>query len=146
MIYTGYLDFWFKDIPLPARIEKFVDLGITRFDVWCWRSIPLDDIAAECQRLGARLNSTFDEQMGSLADPGDNELTIRSWAESLEMAERYKVDHLFIFSNQIDIIEGREWTLAAIPQCDRGRAVRQPAQPDGKDYAAGRANRGGGLA
>lgn len=110
MIYTGYLDFWFKDIPLPERIEKFVALGITRFDVWCWRSIPLDEIAAECERLGARINSTFDEQMGSLADPGDNELTIRSWAESLEMAERYKVDHLFIFSNQIDIIDGSEWT------------------------------------
>ncbi len=110
MIYTGYLDFWFKDYPLPARVEKFVELGIKRFDVWCWRSIPLDEIYAECRRLGARLNSTFDEQMGSLADPGDNELTVRSWAESLEMAERYAVDHLFIFSNQVDLIDGKEWT------------------------------------
>jgi hydroxypyruvate isomerase len=68
------------------------------------------EIAAECKRFDARINSTFDEAMGSLADPGDNELTLRSWAESLEMAQQYDVDHLFIFSNQVDIIDGKEWT------------------------------------
>lgn len=110
MEFTGYLDFWFTDRPLIERVEPFVQLGIRRFDVWCWRSVPMADLAAECKRLGAVINSTFDEAMGSLADPGDNELTYRSWAESLEMAERYGVEHLFIFSNQIDIINGKEWT------------------------------------
>lgn len=110
MEFTGYLDFWFTDRPLLERVEPFVQLGIRRFDVWCWRSVPMADLAAECQRLGAVINSTFDEEMGSLADPGDNERTYRSWAESLEMAERYGVEHLFIFSNQIDIINGQEWT------------------------------------
>ena len=37
------------------------------------------DIAAECRRLGAVINSTFDEAMGSLADPADNDKTLRSW-------------------------------------------------------------------
>lgn len=110
MIYTGYLDFWFTDRPIVARVEKFVELGIMRYDVWCWRMAPIAELAAECQRLGARLNSTFDEDMGSLADPGDNEKTLRSWAESLEMAVKYEIDHLFIFSNQIDIVDGKEWT------------------------------------
>lgn len=110
MEFTGYLDFWFTDRPLLERIEPFVQLGVRRFDVWCWRSVPMAALAAECKRLGAVINSTFDEAMGSLADPGDNELTYRSWAESLEMAERYGVEHLFIFSNQIDIINGKEWT------------------------------------
>lgn len=110
MEFTGYLDFWFTDRPLIERVEPFVQLGVRRFDVWCWRSVPMADLAAECKRLGAVINSTFDEAMGSLADPGDNELTYRSWAESLEMAERYGVEHLFIFSNQIDIINGKEWT------------------------------------
>jgi hydroxypyruvate isomerase len=110
MIYTGYLDFWFTDLPIVQRIEKFVQLGITRFDVWRWRMAPMAEIAAESQRHGARINSTFDEAMGSLADPADNELTLRSWTESLEMAEQYGVDHLFIFSNQVDIIDGKEWT------------------------------------
>lgn len=110
MEYTGYLDFWFTDRPIVERIAPFVELGITRFDVWCWRSRPMAEIAAECRRLGAVINSTFDEEMGSLADPGDNEQTIRSWAESLEMAEQYGVEHLFIFSNQVDIIDGHEWT------------------------------------
>jgi len=110
MIYTGYLDFWFTDLPIVERVEKFYQLGIERYDVWCWRMAPLAEIYTECQRLGARINSTFDEAMGSLADPGDNELTLRSWAESLEMATEYNVDHLFIFSNQIDITDGAEWT------------------------------------
>jgi hydroxypyruvate isomerase len=110
MEFTGYLDFWFTDLPLVERVEKFMALGIERFDVWCWRSVPMDELAAECRRLGGVINSTFDEEMGSLADPGDNELTLRSWAESLEMAERYGVEHLFIFSNQVDLVNGREWT------------------------------------
>jgi hydroxypyruvate isomerase len=110
MIYTGYLDFWFTDLPLIERVEKFFELGIDRYDVWCWRQVAMADLAAECQQIGARINSTFDDAMGSLADPGDNELTLRSWNESLEMATQYQVDHLFIFSNQIDIVEGKEWT------------------------------------
>jgi hypothetical protein len=84
MEYTGYLDFWFTDRPIVERVEACVNLGLKRFDVWCWRSQPLEEIAAECRRYGAVINSTFDEQMGSLADPADNSLTLRSWAESLE--------------------------------------------------------------
>jgi hydroxypyruvate isomerase len=110
MEFTGYLDFWFKNLPIVERAEKFAQLGIRRLDLWCWRSAPLATLAAECKRLGMLINSTFDEDMGSLADPADNEKTRRTWAESLEMAERYGVEHLFIFSNQIDIVDGREWT------------------------------------
>jgi hydroxypyruvate isomerase len=47
--------------------------------------------------------------MGSLADPGDNEKTLRSWAESIEMAERYNIPCLYIFSNQIESINGTEY-------------------------------------
>ena len=110
MEYTSYLDFWFTDRPIVERVKAFVELGITRLDVWCWRSQPMTDIAAECRRLGAIINSTFDEDMGSLADPADNEKTLCSWAESLEMAERHGVEHLFIFSNQVDIVDGAELT------------------------------------
>ena len=67
MIYTGYLDFWFTDLPIVERVEKFFQLGIDRYDVWCWRMAPIEQIYAECKRLGARINSTFDEAMGSLA-------------------------------------------------------------------------------
>jgi hydroxypyruvate isomerase len=110
MEYTGYLDFWFTDRPIVERVAAFVELGITRFDVWCWRSAPMADIAAECRRLGAVINSTFDEDMGSLADPADNDKTLRSWGESLEMADRYGVEHLFMLSNQVDIVDDAEWT------------------------------------
>ncbi len=110
MQYTGYLDFWFTDVPIVARVEKFLALGIERYDVWCWRSAPIAEIAAECKRVGGVINSTFDEDMGSLADPADNEKTVRTWAESLDMAERYGVAHLFIFSNQVNIVNGEEWT------------------------------------
>jgi hydroxypyruvate isomerase len=110
MEYTGYLDFWFTDRPIVERVEAFAELGITRFDVWSWRNAPMADIAAECRRLGAVINSTFDEDMGSLADPADNEKTLRSWGESLEMAEQHGVEHLFMFSNQVDIVDGAEWT------------------------------------
>jgi len=108
--FTGYMDFWFTDRPMLERVEAFSKMGIKRLDIWCWRSVDWDALTAECKRHGSIINSTFDEAMGSLADPGDNELTYRSWAESLEMAERYGWEHLFIFSNQIDIINGKEWT------------------------------------
>lgn len=110
MEYTGYLDFWFTDRPILERVEAFMALGITRFDVWFWRNTPIAEIAAECQRLGAVINSTFDDDMGSLADPGDNEKTLRSWAESLEIAVKYGIEHLFIFSNQVEVNERGEWT------------------------------------
>lgn len=110
MEYTGYLDFWFTDRPMIERVEPMVKLGIRRVEVWSWRQQPMAELASECHRLGAVLNSVFDDEMGSLADPGDNELTLRSWAESLEMACKYGVEHLFIFSNQVDLIDGRTWT------------------------------------
>lgn len=110
MEYTGYLDFWFTDRPLVARVEAFVALGIRRLDVWCWRQCPMAELAAACKQHGAILNSTFDDAMGSLADPGDNDHSYRAWTESLEMAVRYGVEHLFIFSNQVDLTGGTEWT------------------------------------
>ncbi len=110
MEYTGYLDFWFTDLPMIERVEPMVKLGIRRLDIWSWRQQPIAGLAAECRRLGAVLNSAFDDEMGSLADPGDNELTMQSWAESLEMACQYGVEHLFLFSNQVDLINGQTWT------------------------------------
>ncbi len=110
MEYTGYLDFWFTGRPIVERVEPIVNLGIRRVDAWSWRSQPVAEIAAECRRCGAIFNSVFDDEMGSLADPGDNELVIRSWSESLEMACRYGIEHLYLFSNQVDLIDGRSWT------------------------------------
>ncbi len=110
MEFTGYLDFWFTDVPIVQRVEKFAALSIRRLDVWLWRERPMAELAAECQRCGCVLNSTFDGNMGSLADPGDNEKTLRTWEETLEIAERYNIEHLFIFSNQVEIVNGKEWT------------------------------------
>jgi hydroxypyruvate isomerase len=110
MEFTGYMDFWFTDVPLIERVEHFAALGIRRLDVWSWRSVDMAALAAECRRWGCIINSTFDEAMGSLADPADNDTTIRTWHESLEMAVRHGVEHLFIFSNQVDVADGAEWT------------------------------------
>lgn len=110
MEYTGYLDFWFRDRPIVERVEPMVKLGLRRLDVWFWRQQPMADLAAECRRHGAVLNSAFDDDMGNLVDPGDNELTLRTWHESLEMAVRHGVEHLFLFSNQVDVVNGAPWT------------------------------------
>lgn len=109
MEYTGYLDFWFTDLPLVDRVSAFATLGIKKLNFFFWRQVPLADLAAECKFHGASLYSTFDGEMGSLADPGDNERTVRSWAESLEMAERYNIPVLYIFSNQIEPEGGVEY-------------------------------------
>jgi hydroxypyruvate isomerase len=109
MEYTGYLDFWFTDRPIPSRIAPFMELGVKNMNFFFWRQAPVAELAAECEHLGARLYSTFDDDMGSLADPGDNERTYRSWAESLEMAERYGISVLYIFSNQIEPVGGVEY-------------------------------------
>jgi hydroxypyruvate isomerase len=108
MFYTGYLDFWFTDRPLMERVAAFVELGVHRFCVFAWRQTPLAELVAECRRHHAQLYSTFDADMGSLADPADNDKTLRTWAESLEMAEQHGVSVLYIFSNQIDVIDGHE--------------------------------------
>lgn len=108
MNYTGYLDFWFTDRPTIERIKPFVDLGVQQFNVFFWRQAPLAEIVAECQRHGAILYSTFDDDMGSLADPGDNQKTLRSWTESLATAVRYNIPVLYIFSNQIELADGVE--------------------------------------
>ncbi|MDX1412866.1 MAG: TIM barrel protein [Candidatus Promineifilaceae bacterium] len=101
MEYTGYLDFWFTDLPIEKRIAKFVALGIRNLNFFFWRQAPVSQLASECEQHGATLYSTFDDNMGSLADPGDNEKTLRSWAQSLEMAERFGITALYVFSNQI---------------------------------------------
>ncbi len=109
MHYTGYLDFWFTDRPLVERIAPFADLGVRHFNCFFWRQAPIADLVAECRANGAQFYSTFDDDMGSLADPGDNERTYRSWAESLDMAERFGIPVLYIFSNQIAPEDGVEY-------------------------------------
>jgi hydroxypyruvate isomerase len=108
MFYTGYLDFWFADRPLIERVQPFVALGIRHFCVFAWRQAPIAELVAECRRHDARLFSTFDGEMGALADPADNERTLRTWAESLELADRHAISCLYIFSNQIERTGGRE--------------------------------------
>lgn len=73
MEYTGYLDFWFTDRPLRERIVLFAVLGIKQFNVFFWRQAPIAELAAEYRQHGGQLYSTFDDNMGSLADPGDND-------------------------------------------------------------------------
>src|SRR5258706_12702341 len=107
MEYCGFLNFWFLDRPLVARVAPMAALGIRRMDIWGWRPEPVAELAAECRRLGVGFNAAFDDQMGSLADPGDNEPTLRSWAENLEMAELNSLAHLYLFSNQVDVAVGR---------------------------------------
>ena len=39
MEFTGTLDFWFQELPIVQRVEKFSALGIHRLDVWLWREV-----------------------------------------------------------------------------------------------------------
>ncbi|NOX61549.1 MAG: TIM barrel protein [Chloroflexi bacterium] len=109
MHYTGYLDFWFTDRPLVERVAAFIELGVRHFNVFAWRDAPMAELVAACRRHGGRLYSTFDAEFGSLADPGDNERSYRAWAETLEMAERFDIPVLYVFSNQIERIDGVEY-------------------------------------
>ncbi len=107
---TGYLDFWFTDLPIVERVARFADLGIRRLDVWLWRERPMADIYAECRRHGCTINSTFDPQPGNLVDAADHGRCLEAWTESLEMAQRFDIPHLFIFSNQVEVRpNGEEW-------------------------------------
>jgi len=107
---TGYLDFWFRDLPIVERVERFAALGIRRLDVWSWRERPMADLYAECRRHGCILNSTFDPLPGNLVDADDHPRCLDAWAESLEMAGRFAIPHLFVFSNQVERRpDGQEW-------------------------------------
>lgn len=110
MEFTGYLDFWFTDLPIEQRVARFAALGITRLDVWLWRERPMSDIYAECQTHNCLINSTFDPALGNLVDANDHDRCLDAWAESLEMAAGYAISHLFVFSNQVTIRpDGGEW-------------------------------------
>ncbi|HEY3290415.1 MAG TPA: hypothetical protein VGK87_09835, partial [Anaerolineae bacterium] len=79
MIFTGYADFWFQNVPLPERIAKFAALGIHAIDIWMWRSkgaALMAETAAACAECGCYINSTFDEMAGSLTDIYDHPLCL----------------------------------------------------------------------
>ncbi len=105
MIYTGYADFWFLDAPLTARVAKFAALDVRHLDVWAWRSkgALMNEVAAACRQHGCVINSTFDEAGGSLTDSNDLSLCLDAWAESLDRAQGWGAQHLFMFSEQIDL-------------------------------------------
>lgn len=108
--FTGYLDFWFRQVPIVERVERFAALGIRRLDVWLWRERPMADLYAECQRHNCLINSTFDPLLGNLVDANDHQRCLDAWAETLEMASRYHIPHLFVFSNQVEVRpDGSEW-------------------------------------
>ncbi len=110
LTFTGYLDFWFTDRPIVERVAPFAQLGIRHLDVWLWRERPMADLYAECERHGCRLNSTFDPELGNLVDAADHPRCLDAWAESLDMAQRYQIPHLFVFSNQVIVRpDGSEW-------------------------------------
>ena len=129
MIYTGYADFWFRDLPLPERVARFAALGIHHVDVWAWRSKGvslMNEIAAACRENGSVINSTFDDAGGSLTDANDLPLCLDAWAESLDHAGRWGVQHLFMFSEQIN----------APPPQGRGRGahIQGWVKPPARDY------------
>lgn len=105
MIYTGYADFWYRDVPLPERAAKFAALGIDEIDVWAWRSkgSQMDELFAACREHNVVLADTFDETPGSLTDANDHLLCLDRWAETLEHAQRWGVRRLFMFSEQIEL-------------------------------------------
>lgn len=110
MEFTGYLDFWFRDLPIEARVEKFAALGIHRLDVWLWRERPMEAIYQECRANGCVINSTFDPCLGNLVDANDHPRCLAAWEETLEAATRWGIPHLFVFSNQVDLRpNGEEW-------------------------------------
>jgi hydroxypyruvate isomerase len=110
---TGYLDFWFTELPIVERVARFAALGIHRLDVWLWRERPMADLYTECQRHGCIINSTFDPKLGNLVDSNDHPRCLDAWAESLAMAERFGIPHLFVFSNQVELRpDGSEWISA----------------------------------
>lgn len=101
MIFTAYLDFWFTDRPLVERVAACAALGLHSVETWAWRTKPMEDLAAECRRLGITFNDTFDHLGGNLVDKADHGRCFEAWAESLEMATRCGIKRLFMFSNQI---------------------------------------------
>jgi hydroxypyruvate isomerase len=104
MILTGYADFWFTDVPLPERVERFASLGIRQLNVWSWRSkgAQLDAFADACRAHDVVFGDTFDEAAGSLTDAADLPLTLDAWDESLARAQAWGVRHLFMFSEHIN--------------------------------------------
>ena len=112
MKYVGSLDHWFIDRPIIERIEAFARQGINRIHIGGWRSRPMNELHVECYRLGVKLVSTFDDQMGCLTDPLDNDQTLQAWAESLKMAESLGINHLYLFSNQVSLVNDKEQVRA----------------------------------
>ncbi len=99
---TAYLDFWFRELPYAERVAACAALGIRSVEVWAWRARPMAEIADACRHYGVTFSDTFDNACGSLVDAARHSACLEAWAESLEMATRYGIKRLFMFSNQIN--------------------------------------------
>jgi hydroxypyruvate isomerase len=89
---------------LLERVNEFAKLGIHHIDIWAWRSKgdQMDEVSAACRQYGSIINSTFDDASGSLTDANDLPRCLDAWAESLDRAQAWGVQHLFMFSEQIN--------------------------------------------
>lgn len=130
MIYTGYADFWYRDVSLPERAAKFAAIGIHELDVWAWRSkgAHMDELAAACRENNVIFSDTFDEEPGSLTDANDHALCLDRWAESLEQAQRWGVKRLYMFSEQINPLPPNFIRHASM------RGVEGYAKPASRNY------------
>jgi hydroxypyruvate isomerase len=72
--------------------------------VWAWRSkgVQMDELAAACREQNVTFADTFDEAAGSLTDADDHALCLDAWAESLARAQEWGIQHLFMFSEQVN--------------------------------------------
>jgi hydroxypyruvate isomerase len=100
--YTAYLDFWFTHLPIEERVGACAALGIDAVETWAWRTKPIPDIADACRHYGLTFSDTFDHLCGSLVDAEQHSRCLEAWDESLEIAEKYGIRRLFMFSNQIN--------------------------------------------
>jgi hydroxypyruvate isomerase len=95
------LQFMWTDRSFPERVAAAAKAGFDLIDLWDWRTVDIDGIAAAAHDNGIGINGFFGNRLHAPCDPSDKAEFLDEVSESLECAIRVGARQLHIFSNAI---------------------------------------------
>lgn len=90
-----------EELPMPQRVMEAAQAGFDLVDLWDWRNVDIEAIAAAATDNGIGINGFFGNRQFSACDPASRAGFIQEVKESLACAVRTGARQLHLFSNAI---------------------------------------------
>jgi len=101
MLRSVSIHFMWDDRPMPERVEAAAKAGFDLVDLWDWRTVDIDAIAAVAHSNDIGINGFFGNRQHSACDPNDKQAFLAEIGESIDCAVRVGARQLAIFANAI---------------------------------------------